>query len=159
MSTLDQSRKAIRRLVPGTVVGHANPRLADWEGTVVPGRGRMADLGRDVRVKWHAGTVDGDGRVPAPMATCWMDATALTVKGEDPDCARPAHYIFAGNDWDRSEGWHHDEQHDSMTCWAGKATFERQQREGLYGSGNHPAGDQYGPADMTMYDQHRADAS
>ena len=25
------------------------------------------------------------------------------------------------------------------------------------GSGNHPAGDQNGPADMTMYDQHRSD--
>ncbi len=28
---------------------------------------------------------------------------------------------------------------------------------GLYGEGTHPAGDQYGPADMTVYDQHRAD--
>lgn len=28
---------------------------------------------------------------------------------------------------------------------------------GLYGTGQHPAGDQYGPADMTMYDQHRSD--
>lgn len=29
--------------------------------------------------------------------------------------------------------------------------------QGLYGTGDHPAGDQYGPADMTVYDQHRAD--
>jgi hypothetical protein len=29
--------------------------------------------------------------------------------------------------------------------------------DGLYGACNHPAGDQYGPADMTMYDQSRPD--
>jgi len=29
--------------------------------------------------------------------------------------------------------------------------------QGLYGSGAHPAGGQYGPADMTMYDRHRGD--
>jgi hypothetical protein len=29
--------------------------------------------------------------------------------------------------------------------------------QGLYGSGAHPAGDQDGPADMTMYGRHRGD--
>jgi hypothetical protein len=29
-------------------------------------------------------------------------------------------------------------------------------QQGLYGSGAHPAGNQYGPADMTMYYQHRS---
>jgi hypothetical protein len=28
--------------------------------------------------------------------------------------------------------------------------------QGLYGAGAHPARDQYGPADMTMYDRHRS---
>jgi hypothetical protein len=32
--------------------------------------------------------------------------------------------VFAGNDWDRPEGWYHDEAADKMTCWTGKAAFE-----------------------------------
>lgn len=116
------SREVLAKLAPGTGVGHANPELADWAGTVTPNRrGRLWDLGQFVHVAWHAGTVDGE---VAPVVKCWIDATALTVKGECPDCARPAHYIFAGNDWDRTEGWHHDSRIDRDTCWVGKAAFE-----------------------------------
>lgn len=122
-ATAAQSRAALARLASGTIVGHANPELADWAGTVTPNRrGRLADLGRDVRVLWTEGR-GGDG-APLPAVAGWIDATAVTIVGVCPDCARPAHFVFAGNDWDRSEGWHHDEAADRMTCWAGKAAFE-----------------------------------
>jgi hypothetical protein len=41
---------------------------------------------------------------------------------------------------------------------AAAAAFAAQnadEAQGLYGSGVHPAGNQYGPADMTMYDRHQ----
>ncbi len=121
--TTKQAREAIARLAAGTAVGHANPELADWEGTVTPNRnGRMVDLGRYVRVIWHTGT-GGDGQPLSPEPG-WTDATALTLKGECPGCARPAHFVSAGNDWDRAGGWRHDERVDAYTCWAGKAAFE-----------------------------------
>jgi hypothetical protein len=112
MATAGQSRDAIRRLAPGVTVGHANPDLADWEGTVTPTRaGRMTDLGRDVRVAWHAG-LGGDGQ-PLTAKPGWMDATALTLKGECPVHAVPAHFVFAGNGWGRAGGWHHDTEVDA----------------------------------------------
>jgi hypothetical protein len=127
-----QHARAIARLTPGTIVGHANPELADWVGTVKPNRrGRLVDVGRYVRVLWTAGT-GGDGQSLAPDA-CWIDATALTIAGQCPDCTRPAHFVLAGNDWDRCEGWYHDEAADKMTCWAGKAAFEA--RRGGQGAG------------------------
>jgi hypothetical protein len=59
--------------------------------------------------------------------------------------------------WALRQGW----RNPSMPAWfndgaiaearAGGAGADGAQ--GLYGSGAHPAGDQYGPADMTMYDQ------
>jgi hypothetical protein len=120
MMTAEQVRATVERLTPGTEVGHANPELADWAGTITPNRrGRLWDLGRYVHVAWQSGTAAG-----AAPATGWYIATALTVAGKCPDCERPAHYIQAGNDWDRSEGWHHDSPADSRTCWAGKARFE-----------------------------------
>jgi hypothetical protein len=114
MATTEQSRAAISRLAAaGTVVGHANPELAGWEGTVTPARrtGRMTDLGRDVRVVWHAG-LGGDGQ-PLTTEPGWVDATALTLKGECPDHAVPAHFVFAGNGWGRAGGWHHDTEVDA----------------------------------------------
>jgi hypothetical protein len=116
-------------LRPGTEVGHANPELAGWAGTVTAGSSgwQRPDTG-DVWVAWHAGTT-GRAR-PAPgagglPATGWIEATALTLKGSCPACARPAHYLLAGNFWDRSVGWHHDSPADMATCWAGKAAYER----------------------------------
>ena len=110
-------------LTAGADVGHANPELADWRGTITLRRnGNWRDHLGYVSVKWHAGTASL-GEPLRPVLT-WVTATALTLAGECPDCARPAHYIFARNDYDRSEGWHHDERHDAMTCWAGKAAFE-----------------------------------
>jgi hypothetical protein len=70
-----------------------------------------------------AARTGGDGQ-PLVPDVCWVDATARTIAGQCPDCARPAHFVFAGNDWDRPEGWYHDEAADKMTCWTGKATFE-----------------------------------
>jgi hypothetical protein len=59
--------------------------------------------------------------------------------------------------WARAQGW----RDPSLPQWfndgviaevsAGGAGVDEAQ--GLYGAGVHPAGDQYGPADMTMYDQ------
>ncbi len=61
-AAIEQARAAIARLTPGTIVGHANPELADWGGTVKPNRrGHLVDLGRYVRVLWTAGT-GGDGQ-------------------------------------------------------------------------------------------------
>jgi len=123
ISTPEQVRAAVRRLVPGTIVGHANPVLADWKGAVTPnkrGDYRRADTG-DVWVIWYAGDV---GTEPGIPAAGWIEATALTIAGQCPDCARPAHCILAGNYWERSGGWHHDSRHDMDTCWAGKAAFE-----------------------------------
>ena len=116
-------REAISRLAPGVHVGHANPELADWAGIVtVNSRGNwfLRRFGGDVYVTWNAGTVPS-GKLPVPG---FIEATALTIAGECPDCARPAHLLFAGNAWQRSEGWHHDSPADSRTCWAGKAAFE-----------------------------------
>jgi hypothetical protein len=111
------TRRAARRLVPGTVVGHANPQLADWEGTVVAMTGRGCFAGQharrlgtitDVRVQWHAGSADGDGRTPLAGCAGWIEATALTLKGDCEWCGRPGWYVFAGSSWGRSEGWYHD---------------------------------------------------
>lgn len=119
-ATIEQARAAIARLTSGTVVGHANPELADWVGTVKPNRrGRLVDLGRYVRVLWTAGT-GGDGQSLAPDA-CWVDATALAIAGTCPGCERAAHFVFAGNDWDRPEGWYHDDAPDRSACRAGNA--------------------------------------
>jgi hypothetical protein len=62
--------------------------------------------------------------------------------------------------WARAQGW----RDPSLPQWfnegaiaevrAGGAGMDREQ--GLYGSGVHPAGNQYGPADMTMYDRNRS---
>jgi hypothetical protein len=104
----------------GFWVGHANPEFPDWEGTITAdGRGRWGDRGY-VRVLWHKGTADAGG---LPV-TGWVEATSLTLQGSCPDCARPAHYVYAGNPFDRTEGWYHDEAHDRLTCWVGKAAFE-----------------------------------
>lgn len=123
----DSDRPAV---APGTVVGHANPELADWAGTVTVNRAgnwqrRAADNVPEVWVEWHAGTAGDDGAL-ADCKPGWMPVGALTVKGECPDCARPAHYVPAGDGkcWDQSEGWAHDSQRHAMTCWAGKAAFE-----------------------------------
>jgi len=101
--------------------------LSDWKGTVTAnkqGRYRRPETG-DVWVTWHAGNVPArDGNSGLPSAG-WIEATALTIAGECPDCARPANFVQAGNYWDRPEGWHHDSKHDLMTCWAGKAEHER----------------------------------
>ena len=124
-------------LTPDTTVGHANPQLADWEGTVMPTlRGskhyaRKFGTTLHVRVAWHAGT-GGTGHA-LPSEPQWVEAGALTLAGVCPDCGRPTHYIFPGNPYDRSEGWHHDHQIDLGTCWAGKAAFEASRRPQLDG--------------------------
>ena len=126
MNTTEQARQAIRQLTPGTIVGHANPELADWKGAVTAnkrGNYRRLESG-DVWVIWYAGNVparDGNHGLPA---TGWIEATALTIAGQCPDCARPAHLVLDGNYWDRYEGWHHDSPADLRTCWVGKAAFE-----------------------------------
>lgn len=122
--TIKQAREAIARLAPGTAVGHANRELAGWEGVIEPdGRGQWWRYDGDVRVRWTAGT-DGNGGPLAGGKPGWIGAAAVTIKGQCPDCARPAHYISAGNPYDRAEGWHHDQRADADTCWAGKAAFE-----------------------------------
>lgn len=117
------------KLAVGTIVGHANPELADWEGIITPNRRgdwhrrRWEDL-PEVWVKWTAGT-DGNGGPMADGKPGWFPIDALTVKGECPDCKRPAHYVLrADAQWNRSEGWAHDVKRHALTCWAGKATFE-----------------------------------
>ena len=101
-------------LEPGTIVGHANPQLADWRGCISPnaaGDWRMrARAGGDVRVEWCAGTVDGEGREQLAPGTGWTDRRALTVIGRCPVCDAPARYTFAGNSWDQPPGWHHEER-------------------------------------------------
>jgi len=117
------AREVIAMLASGAVVGHANRELADWEGVVEAdrrGQWRGAD---DVRVRWTAGT-DGKGGPLAGSKPGWVAATSITVKGQCPDCARPAHYVSAGNQHDRTGGWHHDARLGRDTCWAGKAAVE-----------------------------------
>jgi hypothetical protein len=117
------AREVIAMLGPGAVVGHANRELADWEGIVEAdrkGHWRGAD---DVRVRWTAGT-DGWGGTLAGSKPGWVAATSVTVRGQCPDCTRPAHYISAGNQHDRTGGWYHDALVDRDTCWAGKAAVE-----------------------------------
>jgi len=124
-----QAREAIARLAPGAIVGHANRQLADWAGVIEANRKDQwwtLEFGGDVRVRWTAG-LDGYGNPLAGKSADMIAATAVTLKGECPDCGRPAHYIFAGNDFDRTEGWCHDSRHDAGTCWAGKAKFETDQ--------------------------------
>jgi hypothetical protein len=126
MATTQQRRAAIERLQPGTVVGHANPELAAWEGVIKADRhGRWWTMrwNGDVRVKWTAG-IDGNGTQLADHNPSWIEATAVTIKGQCPACARPAHFVFAGGGEQRSEGWYHDAQVDRDTCWVGKAAFE-----------------------------------
>ena len=109
MVTARQSRAAIARLTPGTAVAHANPELADWEGTVEPdGRGQWQTMrwGGDVRVRWTAGT-DGEGGPLAARPPGWAQAVSLTVRGLCPDCGQPACYVFDGNTDGRAPGWHH----------------------------------------------------
>lgn len=117
----------VQMLEAGFWVGHANPELADWEGVITAdGRGRWRQ-GSDVRVMWHKGTTGGTHPYPGVggrPATGWIEATSLTLQGSCPDCARPAHYVYAGNPFDRTEGWYHDGTHDRLTCWVGKAAFE-----------------------------------
>jgi hypothetical protein len=125
MTTLDVD-DILGRLKPGTTVGHANPELAGWAGTVTPDRRGQywtSRFGFDVRVKWAAG-LDGYSKPLSDSKPSWCEAASLTVAGQCPDCARPAHYLFAGNPWDRGEGWHHDARVDMDTCWAGKAAYE-----------------------------------
>ena len=113
----------IAKLQPRTVVGHANPELSDWEGIITPDRrdNWVASAPcTDIRVKWHAGR---DGRGDLMRGIGWVEASALTIKGKCPDCARPAHYNFP-SDWHDVEGWYHDARIDSDTCWAGKARHE-----------------------------------
>src|ERR1017187_6132646 len=116
----------LTKLTPGTVVGHANRQLADWEGVVTANRNSQhytLRYGCDVRVAWHKG-MDGEGKPLADSKPGFIEAAALTLKGECPDCARPAHYLFAGNGFDRGEGWHHNSRVDADTCWCGKAAYE-----------------------------------
>ena len=108
--TSSKARQAMRQLTPGTIVGHANPELADWKGAVTPNK--RGDYLRpetgDVWVIWYAGDVrasDGNRGIPA---SGWIEATALTIAGQCPDCTQPVHFVLAGNYWDRPEGWHHD---------------------------------------------------
>lgn len=66
--TIKHACEAIARLAPGTVVAHANPELADWEGVIDPDRrGQWWRYDGDVRVRWTAGT-DGNGGPPPPAS-------------------------------------------------------------------------------------------
>lgn len=114
----------IKKLQPGTVVGHSSLDAADWEGTVVADRSRYwhdSAPGEDIRVRWHSGSEENGSLV---RGIHWTAASYLTIKGTCPDCGRPAHYYFEGNCRDRLEGWYHDSRLDADTCWAGKARYE-----------------------------------
>src|ERR1700761_7730672 len=113
------ARKAIRQLTAGMTVGHVNPELASWEGVITADdRGQWWTMrrGGDVRVHWTAGT-DGRGQ-PMAGSTDWIDATALTIKGECPSCGRPAHRVLPGPAYHPDPGWNHDQLTDAYRCWA-----------------------------------------
>lgn len=121
-SHAERNAAALRMLSPGTAVGHANPELAGWSGTVQANRARRwarPETG-DVWVVW-----DGDGKGN------WYAAGALTIAGFCPDCLQPAHYVLPAaevDSWtDRTPGWYHDEAGDRLTCWAAKAAVAARQ--------------------------------
>jgi hypothetical protein len=127
----ERNAAALRQLRPGTPVGHVNPELADWAGTVATnGAGHWArrETG-DVWVIWRRGNVparDGNAGLPA---SGWISASAVTIEGICPGCHRPAHRVLPGEglEDDRTPGWYHDSPHDRDTCWAGKAEAEARQ--------------------------------
>jgi hypothetical protein len=117
-------------LGPGVAVGHANPRLADWAGVIEAdssgqwhGTDDQWPGPDDVRVRWTDGTSARRGPLACSQPG-WHASASITVKGQCPGCGRAAHYIAAGNQHGRAEGWHHDARIDADTCWAGKAAFE-----------------------------------
>lgn len=105
---------ALRMLSPGTRVGHANPELASWAGTVQANRSRRWARPETGDV-WVVCDDDGKGH--------WYAAGALTIAGFCPGCLQPAHYVLPAaevDSWsDRTPGWYHDEAGDQAACQGG----------------------------------------